>query len=227
MKLKRILLILFSLFLLSTMTAFAQVTVNKVTLSTHKVVLTEGQTVDLSVRYSYVGASEDVDIEWDSNNDKVAEVSNGHIKALHSGKTQVIININNTEDYCDIIVNTDHPHFTNTKQCYTELNKHRKHGKLKKDKTLEKIAKLRAKEMAESGKFSHTRPNGKSSLTLVKRRCKGENIACGQKTAKEVTNAWYHSKGHRANMLRKQFHKVGIAGYKYKGTIYWVQIYSS
>ena len=119
----------------------------------------------------------------------------------------------------------------NTNACYTELNKYRKDRKitvLKKDKNLEKIAKIRAKEMAETGKFSHTRPNGKRSLTLIKgNKAKGENIAMGFRDAKSVTRAWYESKGHRDNMLRKKFKKIGIAAYEYNGIIYWCQIYSS
>ena len=82
--------------------------------------------------------------------------------------------------------------------------------------------------MAKNNKFSHTRPNGKSGLTLIKGNLhKGENIAKGQKTGKEVTQAWYNSAGHRKNMLRKEFKKVGIACYEYNGVTYWAQVFSS
>ena len=82
--------------------------------------------------------------------------------------------------------------------------------------------------MAKTGKFSHTRPNGKSGLTLIKgNKAKGENIAMGQKTCAQVSKAWYNSKGHRANMLRKNFKKVGIACYEYNGVTYWAQVFSS
>ena len=82
--------------------------------------------------------------------------------------------------------------------------------------------------MAKSGKFSHTRPNGKSGLTLIKGNLhKGENIAKGQKNCKDVSVAWYKSTGHRTNMLRKQFKKVGIACYEYNGVTYWAQVFSS
>ena len=121
--------------------------------------------------------------------------------------------------------------FVGTKACYTQLNSYRRSAKkkvLKRNANLEKIAKIRAKEMAISGRFSHTRPNGKSSLTMIKGNVyKGENIAMGQRTCKEVSRAWYRSSGHRKNMLKKQYRKVGIAAYRYKGIIYWVQIFSS
>ena len=104
----------------------------------------------------------------------------------------------------------------------------KKLGTLRRDKALEKIALVRAREMAETGNFSHTRPNGKRGISLVKgRKARGENIARGQTTCAEVTAAWYASPGHRANMLRKNFRKVGIAGYTCNGVTYWAQIYSS
>ena len=121
--------------------------------------------------------------------------------------------------------------FVSAGSCYKLLNSYRKSAKtggLRRDANLEKIAKIRAKEMATTGKFSHTRPNGKSSLSMIKGNVyKGENIAKGQRTCQQVSAAWYRSPGHRKNMLKKQYRKVGIAGYKYKGIVYWVQVFSS
>ena len=103
----------------------------------------------------------------------------------------------------------------------------KKNYTLKKDASLEKIAKVRAEEMAKSGKFSHTRPNGKSGLTLIPGNvAKGENIAMGQKTCKQVSQAWYASPGHKKNMLRYNFTRVGIACYEYKGVTYWAQVFA-
>lgn len=139
----------------------------------------------------------------------------------------------------DIPTKDNHPAHVQTNQCYTELNKYRvkfNKGKkkskriksLKRSASLEKIAKIRVKEIATTGKFSHTRPNGKSGLTLIKgHKAKGENIAMGQTSAVEVSTDWYNSTGHRANMLQKKFKKVGIAAYQYDGVIYWCQMYSS
>ena len=128
----------------------------------------------------------------------------------------------------------------NASQAYQLLNNYRsqynkqvknssqKIGTLKRDAELEKIAQTRAKEMAQTGKFSHTRPNGQRGITLIKgNKAKGENIARGYRTCKDVSAAWYKSKGHRDNVLRKNFKKVGIAGCTRNGMTYWVQIYSS
>lgn len=119
--------------------------------------------------------------------------------------------------------------FVNVKKCYSRLNNYRKAKNrvaLKRNAALEKVAKVRAKEIVR--KFSHTRPNGRSGLSMIKGNVyKGENIAMGQKTCREVSIAWYRSPGHRSNMMFKKYRKVGIAGFKYNGIIYWVQVFSS
>ena len=119
--------------------------------------------------------------------------------------------------------------YVNVNSCYSKLNSYRRAAgrkALARNATLEKHAKTRAKEIVR--KFSHTRPNGKSALSIIKGNLwKGENIAMGQTSCAQVMSAWYHSSGHRANMLRPQFRKVGIAGYRYNGRIYWVQLFSS
>ena len=136
-----------------------------------------------------------------------------------------------TESASAATVNDHSNGLVNTRACYTQLNNYRRSVKkkaLKRNSKLEKIAKIRAKEMAASGKFSHTRPNGRNALTMIKGNVyKGENIAMGQRTCREVSGAWYGSPGHRKNMLNKKYRKVGIAAYRYNGIIYWVQVFSS
>ena len=100
---------------------------------------------------------------------------------------------------------------------------------LSRDINLELTAKVRAKEIAQS--FSHTRPDGTPCYTAFPSdlTAMGENIAYGQKSADEVTEAWketndpYAGQGHRRNMLNSTYNCVGIAGYKVNGVIYWVQ----
>ena len=101
------------------------------------------------------------------------------------------------------------------------------------DYELEKVAMLRAKEIAES--FSHTRPNGESCFTAYK-ECGydwvmrvGENIAAGQSSAYSVYMDWredgskYSGQGHRRNMLGKDYKAIGIGCYVVNGRKYWVQ----
>lgn len=94
---------------------------------------------------------------------------------------------------------------------------------------LNKAAQIRAVETTKS--FSHTRPNGKSFSSVLSEnnisfRGAGENIAWGQKTPEAVVNAWMNSKGHRANILNKNYTSIGI-GYHLNGsTPYWSQLFT-
>jgi len=98
------------------------------------------------------------------------------------------------------------------------------------DKSLLETAMQRAAEI--SIYYSHTRPNDEECFSLFRDSCaKGENIAMGQPTCEYVTEDWketeykYDGQGHRRNMLGRDFNCVGIAGFEYKGYIYWVQAF--
>ncbi len=52
----------------------------------------------------------------------------------------------------------------------------------------------------------------------------GENIAYGYETPAELVRAWMHSAGHRANILSRQFHRIGVSGWRAtNGTTYATQ----
>ena len=98
---------------------------------------------------------------------------------------------------------------------------------LKAAKDLDASALIRALELPKS--FSHTRPNGQKFNTVFvsgKGHVVGENLAGGQKTPKQVVQAWMDSPSHRKNMLSKDFTELGVVYYyqpnsKFKH--YWVQ----
>ena len=97
------------------------------------------------------------------------------------------------------------------------------------DNTLTIAATTRAIEMAWGNNFSHTRPNGKTCFTVIDdyniaSMLAGENIALNQRNAKEVFNSWNNSSEHHANMVNKNFTKIGIGKYKLDDKIYWVQL---
>ena len=99
------------------------------------------------------------------------------------------------------------------------------------DDSLNKVAQLKAEDMAENGYFSHTSPTYGSAFDMlkahnIKQKTAGENIAYGQKTAQTVMNGWMNSSGHRANILKSSYTKLGV-GYAVSknGTPYWVQIF--
>lgn len=102
---------------------------------------------------------------------------------------------------------------------------------LKSDSQLNKVAQLKAEDMAKKGYFSHNSPTYGSAFDMlkshgIKYRTAGENIAKGQKTAQTVMNGWMNSTGHRANILNSSYSKLGV-GYAVSanGTPYWVQIF--
>ncbi len=101
---------------------------------------------------------------------------------------------------------------------------------LSQDAGIQAAAQIRSYEQVEL--FSHTRPNGSSCFTVLSEngisyRGAGENIAYGQKTPAQVVEAWMNSSGHRANILSKNFTKIGVGCYKSNnGTIYWTQLFT-
>jgi uncharacterized protein YkwD len=42
----------------------------------------------------------------------------------------------------------------------------------------------------------------------------GENIAYGYSTPRALVSAWMHSPGHRANILSRHFHRIGVSGWR-------------
>ncbi|QOS82262.1 serine protease [Paenibacillus sp. JNUCC31] len=92
------------------------------------------------------------------------------------------------------------------------------------DALLDKVALAKAKDMSNNNYFDHQSPTYGSPFDMMKQfgvtySYAGENIAQGQKTPQEVVTAWMNSEGHRANILSKNFTKIGV-GY-YNG--YWAQ----
>lgn len=89
---------------------------------------------------------------------------------------------------------------------------------------LTKLAKTKAVDMNNKNYFSHTSPTYGSPFEMmdafnITYRYAGENIAKGQRSAKEVVQDWMNSPGHKANILNKNYNLIGV-GY-YNG--YWVQ----
>lgn len=133
----------------------------------------------------------------------------------------------------DVELEEESIHFY-AKQILNLVNEERaKEGlsELKLDVRATAAANVRAKEIKQQ--FSHTRPNGESfSSALIEQgvsfRRSGENIAWGQKTPKQVMNAWMNSEGHRANIMSKNFENIGIGYYRDEnGRNYWVQLFTA
>lgn len=99
---------------------------------------------------------------------------------------------------------------------------------LQADWELSRVARYKSQDMKDNNYFSHTSPVYGSPFNMMKNfgisyRTAGENIAKGQKTPKEVVDAWMNSSGHRANILNSSFTKIGV-GYVASGN-YWTQMF--
>ena len=84
---------------------------------------------------------------------------------------------------------------------------------------LMQAAQVRADEMAASGIYSHTRPDGRKSNTVTDSKYTGENIHSiselyleqQQKTLSEaVIELWSNSKAHADNMTNTRYGEIGV-----------------
>ncbi len=108
----------------------------------------------------------------------------------------------------------------------TNAERHRRSlGSLAVGPCVTKYAVAWAKHMAKTRVLVH------QNLQPIMKACRlawvGENIAYGYQTPKAVVAAWMKSPGHRENILRKQFTRIGVGAAKDKNGVYWVsQVFS-
>jgi hypothetical protein len=79
---------------------------------------------------------------------------------------------------------------------------------------LNRVAELKAKDMAEKSYFAHTSPEGKSpwywfNQAGYKYEFAGENLAVDFTDSKDVTLAWMNSPTHKANIVKSTYTEMG------------------
>lgn len=87
-------------------------------------------------------------------------------------------------------------------------------SELKFDAELQKVAKIKAKDLVDNNYFSHNSPTYGSPFEMMKSfgityKAAGENIA-GNPTLEGAVTAWMNSEGHRANILSNAYNYTGI-----------------
>lgn len=86
------------------------------------------------------------------------------------------------------------------------------------DSYLCKYAQNHAEWMAKKNNLKHS----DISALMGQFSTAGENIAWNQRDEQEVTTAWMNSSGHRANIMNRNFTKVGFGvAYNSNGEPYW------
>jgi uncharacterized protein YkwD len=87
--------------------------------------------------------------------------------------------------------------------------------------SLERAARGHSRAMVQQRFFDHDSPGGANVVVRAKRRgyhpagglFVGENIAWGSgtyATPAEIVDGWMHSSGHRANILHRGYHDIGV-----------------
>lgn len=113
---------------------------------------------------------------------------------------------------------------TAEKEVLREVNRERERldlDELVLDEELMAAAEIRAQEIME--RFSHTRPDG-AKWSTVSDQVYAENLAMGHRDAEMVMADWMRSKGHRRNILRARYTRIGICSVQDEnGVRYWVQ----
>ena len=148
--------------------------------------------------------------------DYVGAVSKKYVKAIYpnssgsSGSsyqnpTSGNSTINNSETNSD------------EKEVFDLINKQRTNQglqALKLDNEVQRVARIKAQDMASNNYFSHNSPTYGSPFDMLKSfkvsyKTAGENIAGNSSNSGAVT-AWMNSSGHKANILNSSFNYTGI-----------------
>ena len=120
------------------------------------------------------------------------------------------------------------------RDCANRERRERGLRQLKQDPALDAAARLHARHMLAQGFFDHKDPSGDGPADRVKRYAKrhyvivGENIAAGFESTGATCRGWMRSPGHRANILRQSFTRIG-AGYASGSSEYgryYVQVFA-
>ena len=95
------------------------------------------------------------------------------------------------------------------------------------DSELARVALVKAKDMQQNNYFDHESPTHGSPFEMMQAfgitySSAGENIAKGQRSPEEVVKAWLNSPGHRANILSRNFTRIGVGFYEG----HWVQLFT-
>lgn len=199
----------------------------KATLSTNRV-LVDGQETHMTaytiggsnyVRLRDIGKAVGFEVYWDSKNGCVQVESGKPYTGEEPAKGEVIKPTPQPEP----TVHTSDADVDTMKQEIVDrtnaLRREQGISALTVNAKLMQAAQVRAEEMAASGAYSHTRPDGRESNTVTDSKYTGENIHSiselyleqQHKTLSEaVVNLWSNSKAHADNMTSSRYGEIGV-----------------
>lgn len=104
---------------------------------------------------------------------------------------------------------------------YTNANRtnHDLHS-LKVSTCVDRYAERQARRMRDAHKLYHQKLS--PIMTNCGLKSAGENIAYGYSSGRSVVNAWMHSTGHRANILRPSYRLMGVGAVRDSHGVWWV-----
>lgn len=163
-----------------------------------------------------------------TSTDQIGAVSSKYVKAIkpngntsNTGNTNT--STNNTTSNNSSNTTTDKINATNSGATSEEIEllklinaERTKNGlsELKFDAELQRVAKIKAKDLVDNNYFSHNSPTYGSPFEMIKSfgityKAAGENIA-GNPSLTGAVNAWMNSEGHRANILSNAYNYTGV-----------------
>jgi len=111
---------------------------------------------------------------------------------------------------------------------HNRLRRKRNKPRLRLAGPLKRAASKYARVMAANNHFSHTGPapgysqfDERIKAESWNRFPMAENIARGQRNVKQAFRAWKRSRGHRRNILNRQYKSVGFGKARGPGGPYW------
>ena len=144
--------------------------------------------------------------------DYIGAVSKKYVKAIYPSST------GNTSTSSGTTTTTTTSSMTaDEKEVFNLINSQRTNNglsALKIDEEVQRVAKIKAQDMADNNYFSHTSPTYGSPFDMLKSfkisyNSAGENIA-GNSSNSGAVDAWMNSSGHKANILNSSYNYTGI-----------------
>lgn len=140
--------------------------------------------------------------------DYVGAVSKKYVKAIYPSSSNTGSTTENTQTSTMT---------ADEKEVFDLINKQRTSNglaALKIDEEVQRVAKIKAEDMATNNYFSHTSPTYGSPFDMLKSfkvsyKTAAENIATNSSNSGAVT-AWMNSSGHKANILNSSYNYTGI-----------------